>query len=532
MKKILTIVLMAVFTITANAQGNWRVSHRQADELKGQTAQDVYMYEAPGIGSVVVWDWTKPDFRLITDNGFFHQKNIQGVGLCVPINVGFYDKNDNLKTKFQLIMFVEDNQGMKWIATGGWYLAGRGNIRKALSRMKSGDGYVRIVAELYNRPDFDIKISPFDKQKFSVEDKSEVIEKAFRPSTSAEITQIAMNPIQFYDGTEYSTPDDVLNAGNNKKLKSKTLNKGEKFVVLGIEGKDFVLAKVQLANGKLGWVYPAQVPNRLAFLPLFPFRDEFIPNIDTKTVAPGMTKEEVFIITGSYVSPKDKLSKVFEDYISYRNNKTLLSFYKNSLFFASQYKGGFWYKGYNSYKLVNVSRNESIIDDSISPNTSLNYRDDIMFISWNIQRNLVKFTLQNKSTSSIKIIWDDMAFVGLDEKSKRVIHQGIKYNEKENPQSPSVVMRDSRVTDLLIPSSNIYYNQSLKKWSAHPLVYDIMFSPEDETTQHASGKKIKILLPIIVNEKRYEYQFVFEIDNIKYTLINSEYDQRTADILQ
>ncbi len=41
-----------------------------------------------------------------------------------------------------------------------------------------------------------------------------------------------------------------------------------------------------------------------------------------------------------------------------------------------------------------------------------------------------------------------------------------------------------------------------------------MFSPEDETTQHARGKKIKILLPIIVNEKRYEYQFVFEINNI------------------
>ena len=163
MKKLLAIALTAILSMTANAQGTWRVSHRQADELKGQTAQDVYMYEAPGIGTVVVWDWKKPDFRLITDNGFFHQELVQGVGLCVPVNVGFYDKNGNLKTKFQLIMFIEDNQGMKWIATGGFYLGGRGNIRKALARMKSGDGYVRIVAELYNRPDFDIKITPFQK---------------------------------------------------------------------------------------------------------------------------------------------------------------------------------------------------------------------------------------------------------------------------------------------------------------------------------------------------------------------------------
>lgn len=164
MKKILVIAMMVVLNITASAQGTWSVSHRQADELKGQTAQDVYMYEAPGIGTVVVWDWKKPDFRLITDKGIFHQELVQGVGLCVPIQVGFYDKHGNLKTKFQLIMFTEDNHGLKWIATGGYYLGGRGNIRKALARMKSGDGYVRIVAKLANNPDFDIKIYPFNNQ--------------------------------------------------------------------------------------------------------------------------------------------------------------------------------------------------------------------------------------------------------------------------------------------------------------------------------------------------------------------------------
>ena len=61
-------------------------------------------------------------------------------------------------------MFTEDNHGLKWIATGGYYLGGRGNIRKALARMKSGDGYVRIVAKLANNPDFDIKIFPFNNQ--------------------------------------------------------------------------------------------------------------------------------------------------------------------------------------------------------------------------------------------------------------------------------------------------------------------------------------------------------------------------------
>lgn len=164
MKKLLAIALLMVLSMTASAQGTWTVSHREADELIGQTAQDVYMYEAPGIGTVVVWDWKKPDFRLITDKGFFNQVRLQGSGLCVPVKVGFYDKNGKLKTRFQLIMYCEDNHGMKWIATGGYYLAGRGNIRKILAHMKSGDGYVRIVAELYDRPDFDIKVTPYQKR--------------------------------------------------------------------------------------------------------------------------------------------------------------------------------------------------------------------------------------------------------------------------------------------------------------------------------------------------------------------------------
>ena len=534
MKKILTIVFITVVIMTASAQGTWTVSHRQADELKGQTAQDVYIYEAPGIGSVVVWDWNKPDFRLITDKGFFHQKRVQGVnGFCVPTNVGFYDKNGNFKTKFQLIMFEEDNHGMKWITTGGWYLAGRGNIRKALKRMKSDEGYVRIVAELYNRPDFDIKIYPFDMQKFSAEENTDVIEKAYRPSNSAEITQIVINQMQFFDGKVYSTPDDVLNAGNNNNLKTMTLNRGDKFVVLGIEKQKLTLAKVQLSTGAIGWAYPPQVPNRLAFLPLLHFRDEFLPNIDSRKVAPGMTSEEAFIVTGSYAYPDNKLSKTSGDYLIYQNkNEGFMFFYKNSLFFASPYNGGFWYKADNVYKLVNVSRNESIMDDSINPNESLNYGDDIMQIAWDFQRNYITFSLHNKAASSIKILWDEIAFVGLDGKSKRVIHQGIKYNKKDSPQVPSVVVRKSKLKELLVPSANIYYNRKLKKWSAHALVYDTLFSPEDETTQRPSGRNIKILLPVIVNEKRLEYQFVFDIDHITYTLINSDYNDRTTDTLQ
>lgn len=164
MKRLFVIALMTVMCIAAGAQGKWTVSHREADPLINQEAKDIYIYESPGIGTVVVWDWKDANFRLITENGFFHQVRLANIGLCVPVTVGFYDNDGNMKSKFQLIMFEEDNHAGKFIATGGYYMLGRGNIRKAMKQMKSGDGYLRIVADLYNRSKFDIKITPFEKQ--------------------------------------------------------------------------------------------------------------------------------------------------------------------------------------------------------------------------------------------------------------------------------------------------------------------------------------------------------------------------------
>ncbi|MBR5395770.1 MAG: hypothetical protein IK144_11940 [Bacteroidaceae bacterium] len=163
MKKLLTIALLLLVGLTVSAQGTWSVTHRQADPLLGQEAQDVYVYNVKGLGSLVVWDWSKPSFRLITDQGFFHQVAVAGTGLCVPVNVGFYDNNDKMTTKFQVIMFIENNTGSKFISTGGFYVGGRGNIRKMLSRLKSGDGYIRVVAELYDRQNFDMIVTPYQQ---------------------------------------------------------------------------------------------------------------------------------------------------------------------------------------------------------------------------------------------------------------------------------------------------------------------------------------------------------------------------------
>ncbi len=162
MKRLLTIALMSVMMLTAGAQGKWEVFNLDADELMGQTAQTVYLYEVPGVGTVVVWDWEKAEFRLISKKGMFRAFISDG-DRYYPVVVGFYDENGKLEKKFTINLLEDINHGGKYISTAGFYFGGRGDIRKTVARMRSGRGYVRFVANLYNQPMFDIKVKPYSR---------------------------------------------------------------------------------------------------------------------------------------------------------------------------------------------------------------------------------------------------------------------------------------------------------------------------------------------------------------------------------
>lgn len=159
----MTIALVLLAGLTVCAQGKWRVSHRQADPMKNQDARDVYIYDIVGVGSVVIWDWDKADFRLVSETRGFYTTITNGA-TRVYVKAGIYDENGELKKMYTLELFPEDNTNYKWITTGMFYYFGRGGIRKVMKHMKSGKGYVRFLAELYNNKEFDIKVTPYQRK--------------------------------------------------------------------------------------------------------------------------------------------------------------------------------------------------------------------------------------------------------------------------------------------------------------------------------------------------------------------------------
>ncbi|MBM3236228.1 hypothetical protein FJZ31_08005 [Candidatus Poribacteria bacterium] len=146
------------------------------------------------------------------------------------------------------------------------------------------------------------------------------------------------------------------------------------------------------------------------------------------------------------------------------------------------------------------------------------FEDEMVQIAWIPIASRISFVLTNKTDYSIKIVWDEAAFVDTNGMSHRVMHSGVKYIDRNNPQPPSVIVRRGAITDDIIPSDNVYYaSGDFGGWREEPLL------PNSGTDARAlktkaekySGKTYQVLLPLEIEGIINEYIFTFKINNVE-----------------
>jgi len=157
--------------------------------------------------------------------------------------------------------------------------------------------------------------------------------------------------------------------------------------------------------------------------------------------------------------------------------------------------------------------------DKIEEEESTNYyfEDSVVKIIWIPSPQEFDFVLINKSTYSIKIIWDEAVFVNENGISHRVIHSGIRYIDRENPKPPSVVPGGATIKDLVYPTDYVYYSSGVG-WRRRPLLPVMTGVSEEDLSSKAKeyiGKTYKILLPLLIEGVINEYVFTFKVDDAK-----------------
>ena len=145
------------------------------------------------------------------------------------------------------------------------------------------------------------------------------------------------------------------------------------------------------------------------------------------------------------------------------------------------------------------------------------YEDDYINIVWYVSPKQFNFDLTNKSGHTIKINWDDISYVDYNGKVGRVMHSGVKYNERNNSQPASTVPKGASLSDLLLPTDNVYFvSGQYGGWREKyliPCVYNDAVTRDAQASSYV-GKTMTIMMPIMIENVQNDYTFTFSIDKL------------------
>ena len=97
--------------------------------------------------------------------------------------------------------------------------------------------------------------------------------------------------------------------------------------------------------------------------------------------------------------------------------------------------------------------------------SELKYEDAFIKIEFNIYHHIV-FYLQNKTQQPIEIEWSRASFVDINSTAYRVVHEGVRYIERDKAPPPTV-LRDQVDGPYLFPSPDDPFKPVIKLNNAH-----------------------------------------------------------------
>ncbi|MFM6308511.1 MAG: hypothetical protein ACKPGB_09620, partial [Dolichospermum sp.] len=90
-------------------------------------------------------------------------------------------------------------------------------------------------------------------------------------------------------------------------------------------------------------------------------------------------------------------------------------------------------------------------------NKDLNFEDKYIKISWIFSEDKLGFVLNNKTKNPIKIDWNQVSYIDTLGNAEKVIHQGVKYVNRNEFQTPTIIPPTAKIQDIIFPSNNISY---------------------------------------------------------------------------
>ena len=138
----------------------------------------------------------------------------------------------------------------------------------------------------------------------------------------------------------------------------------------------------------------------------------------------------------------------------------------------------------------------------------LRFMDKTIAVSFTVEEQAFKMRFENRSPLEIKILWERAEYTDVNGQLHRLMHSGIRFQDRNNPLADQRVPAHGIVEEAVIPITNVYVSAQKKGYDIRPL-----FRLEGDAAARLKGKSISLFIPVEVDRQIVPYSFKIEITN-------------------
>ncbi len=156
-------------------------------------------------------------------------------------------------------------------------------------------------------------------------------------------------------------------------------------------------------------------------------------------------------------------------------------------------------RGHYNFSLTKVDkpRSQNVRKGTLTKNDT--YEDNIISIKWYEESMLFNFNLKNKTSNTMKVIWDEALIVNFDGFTERILHKGADLEALQKSQQPAIIPSQAQIADFF---------WSEKYFGGRRLIAGYGGGNNGGINE---GKQMKLTLPVQVGSATYTYTFTFTL---------------------
>lgn len=164
-----------------------------------------------------------------------------------------------------------------------------------------------------------------------------------------------------------------------------------------------------------------------------------------------------------------------------------------------------------SVKLDKIIRH-SLKHRMLSPVKSdeFSFRDKIISISFLIEEKAFQMNIENLTSYTLKILWDQSEYSDYSGRRHRLMHAGVKYQDRNNPIPAQILPPRGAIQQAVMPVNSVAYSQEKRAYELK-----LLFPTDNEAAPELRGRTYYLFIPIELDRQIIPYQFRFEIADVE-----------------